>query len=303
MSHKIIITAGDPLGIGQEVVNKALSKLSLRELPRVIVIGALAPKVKEVRFIPARSVFAKTRVNAPSKYGGDISFEAVKLAVNMILNGCAAALVSAPISKEAWFKAGVKFTGHTEFLNRFAAKEGALMTFRSGKINCALVTEHSPVENLKADLTKEKIIKKTKIFAKTIGGKTARIGIAALNPHCGDGGKLGSQEKTIITPAINALKKAGYNVNGPVSSDSLWLKHIKGEFDGIVCMYHDQALLGLKLAAKRPVLHITAGLKFLRVSPAHGTAFDIAGQNKADASGMLAAVKYALYPQGRNYAG
>lgn len=294
----IIITAGDPLGIGPQVLVKALKKVKAKGA-RFTVIGeeqsliAAGWQSSMGALMPVTSAFKKPLTPKPCAYGGDISFKALKLAVDMMLAKKADALVTAPLSKEAWAKAGIKFTGHTEYLRARAKEKGALMMFNSGKINCALVTEHYKIKDLSKAITKEKIINAAKIFADVLG-KNAQIGIAALNPHAGDGGKLGDEEIKIIAPAVKKLAAQGYKVSGPWPNDALWQKHLKGEFKGILFMYHDAALTGIKLAAKRPALHITAGLKFLRVSPTHGTAFDIAAQNTADESGMLEAVNYAL---------
>lgn len=296
MKH-IIITAGDPLGIGPEIITKALNKINRQNI-KITVIGDFA-SLKEAgcddmsNFIEVKTKYKKPIKRGPSKYGGDISFKSFRLAIDMMLAGKADALVTAPISKEAWAMANISFTGHTEVLKKYAAKKGALMMFTSGKINCALVTEHYKIKDLSKGLTKKRIKDAVHIFADILG-KEAEIALSALNPHAGDGGKLGEEEIKTITPAISELASEGFNVTGPYPVDSLWQKHTSGKFDGIVCMYHDAALLGLKLAAKKPIVHITAGLKFLRVSPTHGTAFDIAGKNIADANGMLATINYAI---------
>ncbi len=294
----IIITAGDPLGIGPEVLVKALNKLPAAALKRIAVIGEQSSLIQagfkgQCEFIPVASKYKKTLKRGPSKYGGDISYQALDYAVKQILKGKYKALVTAPISKEAWAMCGIKFTGHTEMLRKHAAAQGALMMFSSGKINCALVSEHYPVSKLGKVITQKRIMESFSIFTDVLG-KDASIALSSLNPHAGDGGKIGFEEIKTIIPVVKSLKKAGYNISGPLPCDSLWPKHLKGQYKGILCMYHDQALLGLKLAAKEPVVHITAGLKFLRTSPTHGTAFDIAGQNKADGASMLAAIKYAL---------
>jgi 4-hydroxythreonine-4-phosphate dehydrogenase len=119
------------------------------------------------------------------------------------------------------------------------------------------------------------------------------VAVAALNPHASDNGKFGTEEKKILAPVIRQLQKKGFQIEGPFPSDSLWYTHSQGKYDGILCMYHDQALAPLKIAAKEPIVHITAGLKFLRTSPTHGTAFDIAGKNQADPSSMIAAILFA----------
>ena len=141
-------------------------------------------------------------------------------------------------------------------------------------------------------------IKTGKDFAaalKKLGIKNPRIGVSALNPHAGDNGKFGNEENKVISPAIATLRAAHIQADGPYPVDALWTKHIRGQFDGILCMYHDQALLGLKLATREPIVHITAGLDFLRTSPTHGTAFDIAGKNQADQNSMIAAILFAVY--------
>ena len=301
MRKHIIITAGDPLGIGPEIIVKALRKFKTRIDITVIGdgqsllaagwrngMGALV----EVQSPLARPTSAKA---GPCTWGGDTSFKAFMAGVRLMNAGRAHALVSAPVSKEAWAIAGVKFTGQTEVLKKYASARNAqaLMMFAAGRIKCALATEHLSIKELPRALTKKRIKTAEQIFAAELGGPRAHIALSAFNPHCGDGGKLGLEELKIISPAAAELKKAGYNVSGPYPADSLWSKHAAGRFDGILCMYHDAALTGLKLAARAPAVHITAGLRWLRVSPAHGTAFDISGQNKADASAMLAALDYA----------
>ena len=125
-----------------------------------------------------------------------------------------------------------------------------------------------------------------------MGIKNPKIAICALNPHASDNGQFGTEENHVLAPVVRALQKQSLSVEGPLPTDAAWLAHLRGQYDGLLCMYHDQALLGLKLAAQVPAVHITAGLPFLRVSPAHGTAFDIAGQNKADTQGMRSAVLF-----------
>jgi 4-hydroxythreonine-4-phosphate dehydrogenase len=286
------------LGIGPQILVKALKKIKTKTAA-FIVAGERTSLLKAGwqdnmgELVEVTSRRKKPAKPQPSKWGGEISYKALIEAIEIVKAGKAHALVTAPISKEAWQMAGVKFTGHTEVLKKYAAGEGALMMFKSGKINCALATEHLAIKDVSKGLSKQKIIQSVKIFAKQLG-KNAAIAISALNPHAGDGGKLGKEEAAVISPAIKTLRRLGYNVSGPWPIDSLWSKHANGQYAGIVCMYHDAALTGLKLAAKEPVIHITAGLKFLRVSPTHGTAFDIAAKNTANPQSMLAAIKYAI---------
>lgn len=301
MKKPLFITAGDPLGIGPEIVVKALQQMPFPAGYQPFVIGeyntlqkvGFSNKLATLIPIETNSSQPLLPTPAPTKWGGEISFKAFQL-------GCKLAqkykvpLVTAPISKQSWAMANIPYTGHTEFLRQYYGKN-ALMLFTSGKLCCALVTEHFAISDLGHIITKERIIKTASTLANFLiqkGIKSPSIAICALNPHAGDNGKFGNEEQTIITPAINELKNQNLNVEGPFPVDSLWATHIKGKYDAIVCMYHDQALLPLKVAVKQPVVHITAGLSITRLSPTHGTAFDIAGKNIADPSSMISAIKF-----------
>lgn len=292
MKH-LIITLGDPLGIGPEVTKKALKKFKKPKGTKITLVGESADGfTKFDNFIQIKSKYKKPEKPLPSKYGADISFKALTAAIKICLKDKNARLITAPISKEAWAKIGIKFTGHTEVLKHFAVKnKDVLMLFKAGKICTALATEHLALKDVSAHLTKSKLEEKIKLFSEFLNNK--KIVISALNPHASDGGKIGTEEIKIIAPLVKNLRNKGLNITGPLPLDSAWQKHLAGQFDGIFCLYHDAALLPLKLAAKEPAVHITYGLKFLRVSPVHGTAFDIAGKNIADASSMLAALKFA----------
>ncbi|MGB2578236.1 4-hydroxythreonine-4-phosphate dehydrogenase [Elusimicrobium simillimum] len=304
MKPLIAITSGDPLGIGPEIVVKALKNALVKNVCTPVVIGDKSALIK-AGFTPDMGTVVDTAAvlsgalpaePCPTIYGGLTSFNAVAMASRLTSKGEVKAMVTAPVSKESWNMAGVKFTGHTEFLKEFAKLERVLMMFTTGKLNVALVSEHFAIKDLSKEITTKKIIHAAHLFEKALtakGIKKPRIGIAAINPHAGDGGKLGQEENEIIRPAVTVLKKEGLNVQGPISVDALWTKHTKGAFDGIICMYHDQAMIGLKLAAQEPIVHVTYGLPFVRTSPTHGTAFDIAGKNEADPESMVAAILYA----------
>ena len=302
-THKpiLFITAGDPLGIGPEVTVKALCDSRVQTACVPVLIGepetlrAVGWTEKLSALIPVESMRTKPTQPKPSVWGGEISFKAVQLACKLAAQQRGTAVVTAPISKQSWSLAGVPFTGHTEFLRKYYGKT-ALMMFVSDSLRCALVSEHFAIKDLSKILTKERIIHAAKDFTQALrklGIKSPRIGISALNPHAGDNGKFGKEENNLIVPAIRALRAAHIRAEGPYPVDTLWAKHTHGQFDGILCMYHDQALLGLKLTAREPIVHITAGLDFLRTSPTHGTAFDIAGKNQADASSMITAILFA----------
>lgn len=293
MKH-LIITLGDPLGIGPEVTKKALKVFKKSTNTQITLIGASADGFLHYDdFIKITSEYKKPLKPGPSKYGADISFKALKVAIKICLKDKNARLITAPISKEAWAKIGIKFTGHTEVLQHYAAKnKEVLMMFSAGKICTALATEHLALKDVSKHLNKAKLESKIKLFSEFLGNK--KIVISALNPHAGDGGKIGKEEINLLTPVAHNLHKKGLNIFGPLPVDSAWQKHLSGKFDGVFCLYHDAALLPLKLVSKVPAVHITYGLKFLRVSPVHGTAFDIAGKNIADFSSMLSAIKFAM---------
>ena len=300
MKPTILITAGDPLGIGPEIVVKTLHNKHVQRVCTPVVIGE-PTSLKKARFtdnlavlIPINMPGKLTGQPRPTALGGRISFQAVETGIKLALK-TGAPLVTAPISKQSWALAGIPFTGHTELLRARTGMDG-LMMFFAGNIRCALVTEHFAVADLPRILTKARVQKSALHFIaalKNLGIKNPRVAVCALNPHASDNGQFGTEENNVLAPVVRALQKQNLHVDGPLPTDAAWLAHIRGQYDGVLCMYHDQALLGLKLAAKEPAVHITAGLPFLRVSPTHGTAFDIAGKNKADEQSMLSAVLFA----------
>ena len=305
MKPLVLITAGDPLGIGPEIVVKALRNTRVRRACCPLVLGeprslkragftdALAPLI--ALDTPRALDFSKPRPTAAS---GLVSFRAVELGIKLALH-YHAPLVTAPISKQSWTLNKIPFTGHTELLRERTGQEGPMM-FVSGNLRCALASEHFAIADLSRVLTKTRVEKSLLHFVhalQNLGIKKPHIALCALNPHAGDNGKFGTEEKRILTPALRALTRKGLLVQGPLPTDAAWLRHVRGQYDGLLCLYHDQALTPLKLAARAPVVHLTAGLPFLRTSPAHGTAFDIAGQNKADPESMISAVLFAARAQ------
>ncbi len=296
----LLITTGDPLGIGPEIVVKALKNPRVQRACTPVLIGEPTSLYKAgftddlAALIPIDMPGKLSGAPRPTALGGQVSFQAVETGIKLAL-ATRAPLVTAPINKQSWALAGIAFTGHTELLRARTGKEG-LMMFCAGNIRCALVTEHFAVADLPKLLTKTRVQKSALHFIAALqkmGIRNPKIAVCALNPHASDNGKFGTEENQVLAPVVHALQKQGFHVAGPLPTDAAWLAHARRKYDGLLCMYHDQALLGLKLAATKPAVHITAGLPFLRVSPAHGTAFDIAGQNKADASSMVDAMLFA----------
>jgi len=297
----VLITSGDSAGIGPEICAAALRDRRVRAICRPVLLGDArafkrAGVQDSVPLLDTAGLHPVPPYGKPSAAGGESSFRAVRLAVRLALEGKADALVTAPVCKESWALAKTGYKDHTSFLRESCKTADAAMMFVAGKVRCALVAEHFSMRTMPDIITREMIVSRAGKFCaalKMLGVTRPHIGVCALNPHAGDGGVLGAEEEKIIIPAIRTLNRQGIKAEGPLPSDAAWQRHAGGEFDGLLCMYHDQALAPLKLAAKTPVVHWTFGLPFIRVSPAHGTAFDIAGKNKADPSAMTEAILFA----------
>jgi len=298
----ILITAGDPLGIGPEITVKALQDRAVRGACRPFVIGDAAALAAAgwtpdlCPLLPADAAWRRAPRPGPTAAGGAASLRAVMLGYKLVKQGLFRALVTAPVSKEAWALAAAPQPAHTDLFRSLERKE-PLMLFSRGRINVALVTEHLPLKDLARAVTKNLVIEKALLFSgalRALGFARPRIKLCALNPHAGDGGVLGREEIEVLGPALQSLRRRGLRLSGPAPSDAAWAGHLAGDSDGLLCLYHDQALAPLKLApAAAPAVHWTWGLSFIRTSPAHGTAFDIAGQGKAGAAGMAAAILFA----------
>jgi len=208
------------------------------------------------------------------------------------------AMVTAPVNKEAIVRSGQAFVGQTEFLSELAsAKRTAMMLLgqddRGRWLRVALVTTHVPLKFVSDQITKEKVemtIELATQACRDLGLTRARIAVCGLNPHAGEGGKMGTEEQTTIGPAVEAAKGRGLDVVGPMSADSLFYYAYRGVYDAVVAMYHDQGLIPFKALASGEGVNFTAGLPAIRTSPDHGVAFDIAGKNRADESSFLTAI-------------
>ncbi len=281
----IAITTGDPAGIGPEITSKALKNTDVKNRARFIVIDGSS----------GESIIS----GKPSARGGRIAVENIKKAVK-ILNSLDTrkALVTAPVNKFSLKKAGFKFRGHTELLAHLTKTKNIAMMFSKGPFKIALATRHIPLSRVSKELTEEKIINTTKLFyfalKRRFKIRNPKIGISALNPHAGESGIMGTEEEEFIGPAIKKLKRT-INYKGVVRpADSLFHDLYKRKLDGIVCMYHDQGLIPFKMLYFEKGVNITLGLPFIRTSPDHGTAFDIAGKGKANPASMIEAIKLAI---------
>lgn len=283
----VAISMGDPRGIGPEVTRKALAKLKGTVPFRFIVIG----DEKILGRVPA----SVEVIDVPYRSAGEGSLKFLDKAIDLIKAGTADALVTAPLSKEAVSRHHKKFTGHTEYLaEAFGVKDFDMM-FIAPRIRLTIVTRHVPLKDVPAMITPKAVFGSIVLMSKTLKDtfkiRAPKIAVLGLNPHAGEGGLLGSEDIKKILPAIHQAKDQGINATGPLPADTFFAFH--SDFDGVIAMYHDQGLTPLKGLYMKELVNFTAGLPFVRTSPSHGTAFDIAGKNKADPSSMFSALKLA----------
>ena len=305
LKPKIAVTIGDPSGIGPEIVYRAVNSLKIQRVCSPVVVGDkyiiskyfnINKKYKNIDFVFSSDYKKDVVIGKPSKLSGTIACDAIKTAVKLCLENKTKSMVTAPVSKESFKYAGLKFSGHTEFLASLTKTKNYCMMMICDKINSVMVTRHLPVSKVSSVLTQKDIVLTTKLsadFIEKVINKKPKILLCALNPHAGDNGILGNDEKKTIIPAINKLKKQQYNICGFYPVDVAWAKFLKNKYDLIVGMYHDQIMLPLKILNPKKIVNVTVGLPFIRTSPGHGTAFDIAGKNIADSSSMEQAIFYA----------
>ncbi|KAA3606294.1 MAG: 4-hydroxythreonine-4-phosphate dehydrogenase PdxA [Calditrichaeota bacterium] len=313
LKNKIAITCGDPNGIGAEIVLKSLSEMPLDFTPILIgppkvwlsqktelelneISEILQAKAEKVNLFWNGENSYEPEFGKLSEQAGKISGKAIELATELALAKKISAIVTAPINKEALNLAGFEFKGHTDFLEFLTLTPKAVMLFCAGNFRVALQTIHVPLREVPNLVTKEEIIETVKVccesLQKNFGIKNPRIAICGLNPHAGENGLLGTEEQEEILPAISALQKEGILAKGCFPADTVFTKFEK--FDLILAMFHDQGLIPIKTAMFGKVVNFTAGLPFVRTSPDHGTAFDIAGKNLANPQSMIEAIKLAV---------
>ncbi len=274
---KLAVTLGDPAGIGPEIVDKALQTRFEAEI-QVVPTG------------PPCS-------GRPSAETGRAALKAIDQAIDLAMKGAVDGIVTAPVSKKHILEAGVPFIGHTEYLAARAGVQQPTMLHVSDKLRVSIVTTHVSMRKLPSMITVDRILHTIRdtheALRRYFGFLEPRLAVTGLNPHAGEGGAFGREEIEVIAPAVEVARKEGVLVSGPFGGDTLFLRAVRGEFDAVVAMYHDQALAPIKTIAPDAV-NVTLGLPFVRTSVDHGTAFDIAGQNKADAGPMIHAIRVAI---------
>ena len=317
------ITMGDPVGIGPEVVIKALADPQIRRSAKFIIFGMheqlcytadraeIEPfwgrhqHEKISRDYPYKVVVADYDeysippwIKRPSSLAGEASVKFCLDAIEAAQAGIIDAVVTAPINKSSWKLANVKWPGHTEMLAEKCKTKQFAMMFTAGSFKVALATIHEALFEVRHKFTIGCVFEPIDLLNTTLKEyfdiENPKIGVAALNPHAGENGQFGDEEQRIISPAILLAQEQGINCSGPYPADTLFLQAAQGQFDAVVAMYHDQGMIPVKLLAFEDAVNITIGIDIIRTSPAHGTAFDIAGKNMADPTGMKAAINMAI---------
>lgn len=306
--NKIAITTGDPNGIGAEITIKALRSLQLPCEEVVLVsnkdiLNYYGGKdiVSQYEIIEIPYNLADIQPGKITKSAGEFSFQSLKKVCELAPK----AIVTAPVAKNALHLAGHKFNGQTEVLQSFLAHEGQLaeMLFVADNFRVLLLTRHCALKDI--SLTKDVVITKVKNLVETFKThfniEQPKFALCGFNPHSGEDGILGSEEQEILIPAVKELQAHGINITMPLPADTLFVKaakhyynNEKDEYDCYIANYHDQGLIPIKTVAGDKTVNTTIGLDIIRTSPGHGTAFDIAGKNIADAAGMIAAIKAVI---------
>ena len=276
MKPRVAITCGDPAGIGPEIARKAAGDPRVRKVCEPIVYGP-----------PAGSTFKPGELSADA---GRAAYETLCSAVGDARAGVVAAIATAPVNKLAFARAGLPWKGHTDLLAHLTGSTRVAMMFWSEPLKVVLATIHIPLASVTNALTRELMDDIIDLSARELprfGFEKPRLAVAGLNPHAGEEGLLGHEERKVLRPAIETAQKRGIRIDGPFPGDTVFGRAVRGEFDAVIACYHDQGLIPVKLLAFGRAVNVTLGLPIIRTSVDHGTAFDIAGKNVADPSSMV----------------
>ena len=311
---------GDPAGIGPEVVLKAVAEEEVRRACIPVIIGDAQLLAHTARTLDLQSGYDIVRAEEPfpehsepviyhldnitgfiepgieSGAAGKAAGGYIEAAVELCAAGSIDAVATAPINKRALFLGGYSFPGHTEFFAHLTGAEEYAMAFVAGNLRIVLLSTHVPLAEAIRLVERDRIVRRINLTNRELqrwGLEKPRIAVAALNPHGAEGGLFGVEEASEIIPAIDACRRDDINVQGPFSADTVFLRASRGEFDGVIACYHDQAMIPVKCLSFGEAVNVTLGLPFIRTSVDHGTAFDIAGKGLAEHSSMVAAIKLA----------
>ncbi|SNB47563.1 4-hydroxythreonine-4-phosphate dehydrogenase PdxA [Geobacter sp. DSM 9736] len=318
----ISVTMGDPTGIGPEIIASALSDPDVRRMCCPFVVGDSEAMARAVRItgvnLNIRTVSSIKEVSdhenqvcllpmtklsqrdlefgKPTDAVGEAVYRYIVEATRLCMAGAADAMVTAPINKEVMNRAGHNYPGHTELLAKLTSCDNYVMMLAGTRLRVSLVTIHEPLRAVPSLLSTERVLKTIRTTWKDVSTyfcTNPRLAILALNPHCSEGGMFGDEEESIIKPAVDAACAEGINAVGPLSADTLFHFAVGGEYDAVICMYHDQGLIPLKLLHFDDGVNVTLGLPIIRTSVDHGTAYGLAGTGKASPASMIAATKMA----------
>lgn len=323
----LAITMGDPAGIGPEIIVKALTSSTVWRICRPIVVGSTSVLKKQVDRLtspikimtlkgdhgetdgnqigpgyipvldPTSKPLGRFRMGKAARETGVVSVRCIETAVSLAQNGCVSGMVTAPINKEAIHLAGCSHPGHTELLAHLTKTKDFGMMLLGGPLKILFVTTHLSIRQVPVSLTTKNIFTAIQLAHKALRQyfqvSRPHVGVAALNPHAGEHGLFGNEEQNIIAPAVQRAKQAGIRVSGPLPADTLFGAAVRGSYDVLVAMYHDQGLIPLKTIAFGQCINMTVGLPIIRTSVDHGTAYDIAGKGKADPQSLIEAIKLA----------
>jgi 4-hydroxythreonine-4-phosphate dehydrogenase len=325
MAPPLALTLGEPAGIGPDISLQAWLRRNELKLPPFYLLGdcdflrdraktlGLDVRIAEVSAGDALAAFADAlpvvatgsaataRPGQPDKNSADAAIASIRQAVDDVVAGRSAAVVTNPIAKSVLYRAGFRHPGHTEFLAELAAAGGhtpqPVMMLWSPALAVVPVTIHLPLRDAITRLSGELIVTTVRIVTAALkarfGLANPRLALSGLNPHAGEDGSLGTEEQTIVRPAIDVLRAEGIEICGPLPADTMFHEAARKTYDCAVCMYHDQALIPIKTLAFDDAVNVTLGLPFVRTSPDHGTAFDIAGSGRANPSSLIAALRLA----------
>ena len=325
MAKPLALTSGEPAGVGPDITLEAWLRRKELKLPPFYLLGdrdylehrakilGLDVKLAEVRAEEALETFANAlpvvatghaataRPGQPDDSSADAALASIRQAVGDVASGRASAVVTNPIAKSVLYRAGFRHPGHTEFLAELAAAGGRtpqpVMMLWSPALVVVPVTIHLSLREAMAQLSRDLIVTTARIVVADLKARLGlarpRLAVSGLNPHAGEDGSLGNEELTIVAPAIEILRGEGFEVRGPLPADTMFHGAARKTYDCAICMYHDQALIPVKTLAFEEAVNVTLGLPFIRTSPDHGTAFDIAGTGKANPSSLIAALRLA----------
>lgn len=303
-SKVLAFTCGDPAGVGPR---GALASLRAGALPRgvsPVLVGEASVWRRagwRVGDGPIRDTALGLRAptpGRPSVDGGRLSAASFEEALRLVANGQADGVVTAPISKKSWFAAGYHWRDHTERLADFSGAPDAQMVLGvpSRGLWCAIATRHISLKEVPESLNARSIAACARALdaaLRRLGRARPRLALCGLNPHAGEGGRIGTEERVLLEPVLAKLRRLGLRLDGPIAADSAWRLHAGGVYDGLVCLYHDQALIPLKALGGLAGVNWTVGIPFVRIAPAHGTAYDAAAAGRLDPAAAIEAARLA----------